>query len=82
MNAYSKKHKEEKPKRKTRDGTAGDAENQIRTRVSGSTRPEQAVMLLNKRHASIEIYLHLQENEREWKRLRKGISNNEAQFSA
>ena len=59
LNANSKKHKEEKPKRKTRDGTAGDAENQIRTRVSGSTRSEQAIMLLKKRHASVETDLHL-----------------------
>ena len=39
-------------------------------------------MLLKKRHASIETDLHLQDNEREWKRLREGISINEAHFSA
>ena len=65
LNANSKKHKEEKSKRKTRDGTVGYVENQIRTRVSGSTRLEQAIMLLKKRHASIETDLHLQDNERE-----------------
>ena len=80
LNENSKKHKEEKLKRNKIDGTAGVAENQIRTRVLGSTRSEHAIMLLKKRHASIETDLHLQENEREWKRLREGISNNEAQF--
>ena len=70
LNANSKKHKEEKTKRKTRDGTAGNAENQIKTRVSGSTRSEKAIMLLKKRHESIETDLRLQDNEREWKRLR------------
>ena len=39
-------------------------------------------MLLKKRHESIETDLRLQDNEREWKRLREVISNNEAQFSA
>ena len=38
-------------------------------------------MLLKKQNESIETDLHLQDNEREWKRLREGISNNKAQFS-